>query len=41
VIKGLDSKNLPLMIQREAEDLLYAAKERMEEKENGGNKNGN
>jgi hypothetical protein len=32
VIKGLDSKKLPLMIQREAEDLLYAANERMEGK---------
>jgi len=29
VIKGLDTSNLPLMIKRDAEDLLYAAKERM------------
>jgi len=29
VIKGLDPSNLPLMIKRDAEDLLYAAKEKM------------
>ncbi len=30
VIQGLDAKNFPLMIERDAEDLLYAAKERID-----------
>ncbi|MCX6710258.1 MAG: hypothetical protein NTV63_04915 [Candidatus Woesearchaeota archaeon] len=33
VIAGLDTKNLPILIQRDAEDLLYSANEKMGEKE--------